>query len=464
MDQRNFYCMQPDREEVLLPVAFKREVYQQYCGEQTKKSFDVSDEWLKVTEQYFNRVWKLDVPTLKCRKYHRFQMCDVCMALNKKLRITSLSDIERRAYAKAKDEHLCVVREDRYGYEMRILQAKEYPEELMNITINGSDNGQCGFPYWAIKTKETDKGYKLKTKLYAALVHGHGVYAYIYNAHLEGGTNVTVNVLHHTLTKLQEEGKKFPAVLCLQLDNTVKENKSKYVLAYLQALVDLGLFKEVNVFFFQVGHTHCDIDQLFSRVSIYLKDKHIFTFEDLCNAVKEALGGWSFVKFKHAVKLEFFANWRDTIDSMFISSHKLEGITRFRYFRLRIVTDENGASNHELMVKRSIYEEGNFYNFSFKHNTHQVLLENDFTFTPDFFVNTSLWKDYLVQPMREEDLQKFSKSLSVCLPRMQRTLQSREKGEDAFNLLSREIEMMKTGAVFAYNWNTTIYTNSVLHL
>ena len=66
--------------------------------------------------------------------------------------------------------------------------------------------------------------------------------------------------------------------------------------------------------------------------------------------------------------------------------------------------------------------------------------------------------------MREEDLQKFSKSLSVCLPRMQRTLQSREKGEDAFNLLSREIEMMKTGAVFAYNWNTTIYTNPVLHL
>ena len=66
--------------------------------------------------------------------------------------------------------------------------------------------------------------------------------------------------------------------------------------------------------------------------------------------------------------------------------------------------------------------------------------------------------------MKEEDLQNFSKSFSVCLPRMQRTLQSREKGEDAFNLLSREIEMMKTGAVFSYNWNTTIYTNAVLHL
>ena len=73
-----------------------------------------------------------------------------------------------------------------------------------------------------------------------------------------------MNVLHHILTKLQEDRKKFLAVLCLQLDNTLKENKLKYVLAYLQALVDLGLFKEVNVFFFQVGHTHCDIDQLFN--------------------------------------------------------------------------------------------------------------------------------------------------------------------------------------------------------
>ena len=77
--------------------------------------------------------------------------------LNEKLRITSLSDIERRAYAKEKNEQLCVVQEDCHGYKMWILQAKEYPEELMNITIDGSDNGQYGFPYWAIKQKKLTK-------------------------------------------------------------------------------------------------------------------------------------------------------------------------------------------------------------------------------------------------------------------------------------------------------------------
>ena len=82
---------------------------------------------------------------------------------------------------------------------------------------------------------------------------------------------MTINVLHQSLTKMKEEGIQFAPRLHLQLDNTVKDNKSKYVMAYLQSLVDCGVFEEITVHFFQVGHTHCDIDQLFSRIAIYLK-------------------------------------------------------------------------------------------------------------------------------------------------------------------------------------------------
>ena len=58
----------------------------------------------------------------------------------------------------------------------------------MSATIDGSDNGEYGFPYWADKTKGTQKGYKVKTKLYSMLVHNIGVYTYVFNAHLPGGT------------------------------------------------------------------------------------------------------------------------------------------------------------------------------------------------------------------------------------------------------------------------------------
>ena len=71
------------------------------------------------------------------------------------------------------------------------------------------------------------------------------------------------------------ESIKFAPWFHLQVDDTVKDNKSKYMImvAYLQSVVDCGVFEETTVHIIQVGHTdiHCDIDQLLSIIAIYLK-------------------------------------------------------------------------------------------------------------------------------------------------------------------------------------------------
>jgi hypothetical protein len=51
----------------------------------------------------------------------------------------------------------------------------------------------------------------------------------------------------------------------------VRECKNRYVFTYLKSLIDCGVFQEIYVDFLPVGHTHCDIDQMFSRFSVYLK-------------------------------------------------------------------------------------------------------------------------------------------------------------------------------------------------
>ena len=142
---------------------------------------------------------------------YRFQLCDLCIGINEKLLNPKLSPADRALWKEAKTKHLQTVHEDRYGdpppiyflvvhvqflvscnfcvyrYEIRILEAKN-SDNLMSATIDGSDNGEYGFPYWADKTKGTQKGYKVKTKLYSMLVHNIGVYTYVFNAHLPGGT------------------------------------------------------------------------------------------------------------------------------------------------------------------------------------------------------------------------------------------------------------------------------------
>ena len=129
--QRQFYEIQPDRDEVLLPWSFKGEVYRQY-----KLNPTVGSSTIEIvhrdpcTLQYFLLVWKQDVPELKCRRFHRFMICDTC-------------------------------------------------------------------------------------------------------SNLPRGTDVTIECLHRTFLKLCAQGKLFPCRLNLQLDNTSKDNKARYLMAYL---------------------------------------------------------------------------------------------------------------------------------------------------------------------------------------------------------------------------------------
>ena len=48
------------------------------------------------------------------------------------------------------------------------------------MIIDRADQAKYGLPYFFLKFKSSDKGYKLKNKLYEVLVHGrqHGVLVY----------------------------------------------------------------------------------------------------------------------------------------------------------------------------------------------------------------------------------------------------------------------------------------------
>ncbi len=97
-----------------------------------------------------------------------------------------------------------------------------------------------------------------------------------------------------TNASIQEEGNavgftKLPRTLLLQLDNCGSENKNRYVFAYLSLLVARGVFDTVQLGFLMVGHTHEDIDALFSRFSEKLRKQSIFTFPHLMKIFNECV-------------------------------------------------------------------------------------------------------------------------------------------------------------------------------
>jgi hypothetical protein len=95
--------------------------------------------------------------------------------------------------------------------------------------------------------------------------------AVTYLPNVKQGNNVTIDCLHQALAhQLKQEGW-IPSTLYVQLDNTTRQCKSRYLLGFCAYLVHLGVVKDVVVSFLPVGHTHEDIDQLFSRISVYLQ-------------------------------------------------------------------------------------------------------------------------------------------------------------------------------------------------
>src|ERR1700728_3004068 len=79
-----------------------------------------------------------------------------------------------------------------------------------------------------------------------------------------------------------------PPILWLQSDNCFKENKNRWMLAFSTWLVHLGWFQEVMISMLPPGHTHIDIDKMFSTFAIYLNSHYVEFVTDLAEALKAA--------------------------------------------------------------------------------------------------------------------------------------------------------------------------------
>ncbi|KAL3700174.1 hypothetical protein R1sor_018196 [Riccia sorocarpa] len=82
--------------------------------------------------------------------------------------------------------------------------------------------------------------------------------------------------------------KKLPPTFMLQMDNSAKDNKNIHVLAFCSELVIRGVFETVEVNFLMVGHTHEDVDALFSKVSARTVNKDVLTLPALMAEIWES--------------------------------------------------------------------------------------------------------------------------------------------------------------------------------
>lgn len=86
---------------------------------------------------------------------------------------------------------------------------------------------------------------------------------------------------------MQRRKKRIPHIR-VQMDNTCRENKNRYVLGFCHWLVAMGICDTLELCFLPVGHTHERVDQVFSRVSHSLGKTMAYTVDHFLTIVEEA--------------------------------------------------------------------------------------------------------------------------------------------------------------------------------
>lgn len=274
----------PNENMIQLPAARVQELYGIYIEEMTAFEEDC------LSRQAFGRMMKKEQIKYACKQMKKFSKCNECARLDVELQL-AINTPECAIAKAAKEVHRVHVTAQKGKYYKHKQKGKSSRTCTiwLSIIIDGMDQAKTATPRLHRNPKNLDGHDVLNVHLTGVIIHGHLHQLYTWVDNFPKDSNVTATVLLEALKDLKKlKGPDYvhPRNLYLQLDNCSGENKNRFFLTFLALLVQLGVFDRIKLNFLQVGHTHEDIDQLFSRLSTLWVSCDIFSVDQLMEIAK----------------------------------------------------------------------------------------------------------------------------------------------------------------------------------
>ena len=144
-----------------------------------------------------------------------------------------------------------ILRIERKKYHSHREKARNDPEKYMAIIIDGMDQSKTNLPNTSHISKSLSSLWRLRTHITGTLIHTktpHGklklAYAFIDLLQWPHGSNLTLTILLKSISDYQKSHP-LSKTLYVQMDNTCRENKNRYVLCMCAVLVQMRIFEKV---------------------------------------------------------------------------------------------------------------------------------------------------------------------------------------------------------------------------
>lgn len=173
--------------------------------------------------------------------------CDTCFALQTELtrRRAQLTDVDRRALQQQLKAHLRLVSAEREEYQRT--RRDTASRCALSIIMDGAKKQQ--FPLVYPPPKWCNES-NLQLPVYGIICHTFDLHRIFFSPeYLTHDVNYVLTVLSVSLARLiTAHGVNFPRrTLYLQADNTTRENKNRYMMAFAGMLVHYNIFEKVQV-------------------------------------------------------------------------------------------------------------------------------------------------------------------------------------------------------------------------
>ncbi|CAH3027411.1 unnamed protein product, partial [Porites evermanni] len=237
----------------------------------------------------FRRMRLNKFPDVIIPKRNRFTKCGVCLLITEHIRATT-DKKKRVTWTERKQLHMEQQAGERKKYYKHQKKAEQRPDKYLSLIIDGMDQSKTHLPHWIQKSKlEGECDGFLKTHVTGVLSHGHKkAWCFIDFMRWPQDANPTINCLISVFRHLRRTKIRLPPTLYLQLDNCYRDCKNIHILGFCALLVKAGVFRKVRLSYLMVGHTHEDIDQMFSRISVALARTNAVTLDDLIQVIRGA--------------------------------------------------------------------------------------------------------------------------------------------------------------------------------
>jgi hypothetical protein len=298
---------------------------------------------------YFIKCWHDDpiAGLSRCRAFMPFAKCDTCVLFRAK-DLESCDLAEKAKLRKDQVIHLTDIKRERSCYYQNRLRGANQQDQYLSMIIDGANQANHAVPHSVEKSHVSDTAWKMQLHLMGVIVHGRGTWAFTCPPHVAQGNNMTIAAIWEVICDIFKKDGKLPPVLLLQLDNTSKQCKGKYLFGFLGLLVSWGLFDKVIVGFLAVGHTHEDIDQFFSRISLFMRNHPAMTREEFGECIRN-----SYTKNGSAPIVRHWDSVANISEWIKPSLGDMKGIKEFRHFKIVRMNSNDGVPEVRMMVRNS---------------------------------------------------------------------------------------------------------------